>query len=188
MNYVYCEQWSNSYKEALRPIDEKKAKQKHEKNQTYSALVDNIHTPKIALQLVDNAIFISFLDEKLRDHWEFHIQKHLDCNDFILGMVVCRHYYDDSDELLEAMIYIYNGFLKKNFFTYTGKLPNGDELTYSEDCLDFSENQIVYPNFGQYDEIIEFCERYRKRIIDNPLFPQIDFNFQELYKKDLRKT
>ncbi|MGX3067170.1 hypothetical protein [Ursidibacter arcticus] len=187
MNFFYCDDWSESYLKVYSPYDEETAKKIHEEKGIYSVIYGTYEKPRIHLKVMDNAVLVDFINKRLQRHLCFGFQRlnkkskkrDVFSNDLILTRITCR-VFNSENYLLNFVDYIFNPLHKKIYADWGSIFPKEIKIEFEKECKKFPDNWTSYPEFGNYEPIIQFCRDYRQLIIDNPPFLEIDFDYPEL--------
>lgn len=154
MDIIYCDRWAISKKKPWNIIEECDAKLRHEKKESYSAIVKDSNRITNIVEVTDKYISVYFLDEKLRSYlfYVFDIVK----NNNVFLRTVTYYLYDDFENIKKECTmakYEENGYIvieQNNFITNVS--------TETDIIDDVSGNWDNFPNFGQYQSL---CKKER---------------------------
>lgn len=154
MIYSYAEKWSRSYKEALKPLTEEQARQRHEAGSLYTVLLGEKNRPHTIIETRDHYFGVEFMDEQLRPHSVYQFKRQPDGRLFMV-MAVFREFQGDSTKLQQAhrLSFEPDGHVRSFETDYVN---NPNEETVVEKYIDVSLNWEPYPAFGDYASIARF--------------------------------
>jgi len=151
MNYSYAEKWSRSYKEAIKPLTEAKARKRHESGQLYSVLIGNATRPTSFVEIRGDYVGVEFNDENLEQASSFTFQRQPDGRLF-MSRAVFRQFDETKKSVFGHSLHFrpdgYVLSVEEDFRTNT--------VTRREKTMDVSLNWEPYPKFGDYEGIARF--------------------------------
>lgn len=152
MSCSYAEKWSRSYKEALKPLTEAQARERHEAGKLYTVLLGGPERPRAIVETRDHYFGIEFLDDHLRAHTTYQFKRQPDGRLFMV-MAVFRRFADDVKGAV---------FGQSLHFKTDGHVLSIEEdfrsrtETRTEKRMDVSLNWEPYPAFGNYASIARY--------------------------------
>lgn len=154
MNLTYCDKWSIGKKKPWNYIDESEAKLRHQRKETYSAIMNENNKVMNIVEVTNRAVIVYFLDEKLCSYLSY-VFRIVDENNIFLNTATYYSYDGLTDIKKECTMVSFekNGYIimeQKDLFTNISK-----ETDFMNDV---SMNWDVLPEFGQYQSL---CRKER---------------------------
>lgn len=175
--YAYCKSWFWADRMTNNPISEAEARRRHERRELYTVAVGGFDHPSAVIEMFRAALAVTFLDRLQRRglDYEFHELKPLR---LFLSMAVRRVYCPATGEMVARMEAgrkqpdqpwaqfladadrVLDGRSVKfdvDGATFYGASRHGDarKLVMSGPRWDVSGFWLPYPEFGQYDHLLE---------------------------------
>lgn len=149
----YCKSWFWAKKHATNILTEEQARKAHNERERYTVLVNSTERPYAVIDVVGGEGFVgvTFLDEVLRESLSYNF-KEIEAGKLFLSMATHREFFDDKDQVRLGTSYVFNqdgGLIitKESFEPHT--------LKEARSTTDVSGNYEDYPNFGEYDHLLE---------------------------------
>ena len=148
-NLVYCKSWFRAKKSPIQIWDEGKAREAHEARKLYTVLLGDPERPQCFIEINNDFVGVSFLDDKLRETLTYQFQE-IEDGKLFLTMATYRDFEGDTDKVSEGTSYIFNQDgniqIRKESF-------NPHDLKVSDTNGDVDGNYEDYPGFGSYESI-----------------------------------
>jgi len=150
-NYFYCKSWFWAKKRPTEMWTEDQARKAHNDRKTYTVLVREVEHPYAVVEVANDFVALTFLDDLLRQSMSYHFTE-VEPGKLFLSMVTHREFDGDTDEVRIGHSYIFNQdgglIIRKRTFS-----PNG--LEEANSSTDVSRNYEKYPDFGDYEHLLK---------------------------------
>ncbi len=151
MSVSYAERWSNRKQEAINPLEEAAARERHEAGQPYVALLGKPQQPDayVEVRLEVGFVGVHFMDAKCRNGMTYLFGRSNGNGQLFLEQIVRREYADGDDvDQLETYF-----FEPPNLVTVEKKNYRTREIEQYNTTTDLSGNWEPIPTFGHYESI-----------------------------------
>lgn len=174
---AYCVSWFWPERDAIKPISQKEARQRHAEREEYTAVFGGFASPEIVVLLARGLVGVAFPDRFYRRALEYHFYEE-EPGRLFLAVAIRRTYIPATDEMVARM----EAGRKKpdqpwaQFCADMDKVVEGTSLSFEQDnsvleqwehfaepydyrerrfSWDTSELWEPYPELGQYDHLLE---------------------------------
>jgi len=146
----YCKSWFRAKKRPTEVWSEEQAREAHLSKQLYTAVIGVVEKPFCFLEINDKFVGVGFLDERSRESL-YYAFKEIEPGTLFLSMATYREFEGDTDSVSLGTTYVFGpeGTVKMQRQHFN---PHSKEVAYSS--TDVSGNYSVWPEFGEYDELI----------------------------------
>lgn len=146
MEILYCEKWWIIEKKPLKPMSEESARLRHQKRQSYTAILSKNGQPRFIINIADKWVSIAFLDDLYRKYLQYDF-KEIKSDKIFLNTVIYWEYEDNSDSEISTMMLRYQE--SGDILMEKRNLKTG-EVEERETHDNVERNWEDYPLFGQY--------------------------------------
>lgn len=148
MDTFYCRSWFRAKKQPIGVMDSEKARELHNARKQYTVLIDSIDKPSNFVEINDDFVGVSFLDEELREYLTYQFQE-IDKNKLFLSMATHREFNDDG-HIIRGTTYYFNtnGTIKIEKEDF-----EKEQLDVASSQSDIHNNWENYPVFGEYSKL-----------------------------------
>ena len=147
----YAEKWLVLDRKALNAISPTEAAQRHASRVEYAAIIGDPDSPSHVVSLAGPWVTVSFLDDDRREYLLYSFKEVRPGNVF-LSQAIYREFIEDSGEVSSATIFA---------FRENGKIiierhdMSTDQIETRKAQADAAPNWDRYPEFGQYDSLLQ---------------------------------
>ncbi|KAA1184495.1 lytic transglycosylase [Rhizobium tropici] len=152
MKVFYCKSWFQAQKRPTEVWTEEKARKCHLEGALYTALIGSIESPTCVLQIKNDFVAVSFLDNHLRDY-VVYVFSESSPETLFLERATHREYVGDTDQIDHASIYY---FKQDGSLTITRQFFNPHRSEKAVSSTDVAANFSPKPEFGHYEDFIRF--------------------------------
>ncbi len=149
--YFYCKSWFWAKKRPTEMWTEEQARKAHDDRKTYTVLVKDVERPYAVVEVANDFVGVTFLDEKLRQSLSYQFEE-VEPGKLFLSMATHREFDGDNDQVKAGNSYIFNQdgslIIRKQSF-------NPQSLEEANSSTDVSGNYENYPDFGEYDHLLK---------------------------------
>ncbi len=148
--FFYCKSWFWAKKKPTGLLSEEQAKLLHDNKETYTILVNDIYKPFAVIEVSNDFISVNFLDDLLRNKLSYQFEE-VELRKVFLSMATYREYDGEQDGVCLGTSYV---FAKGGDLIIRKQIFNPSSLEESQSTIDVSGNYESYPDFGNYNDIL----------------------------------
>ena len=151
----YWKSWFRAKKKATELWSHEKAEAAHRNRQTYTALVGSAERPRCFLDVADKVIAVGFLDSLLRESLTYAF-KEVEAGKLFLTMAVHREFETDTDQVTVGITYTFD---QTGVVQIRREVFNPHRVESATSTFDPTTNDVVWPAFGTYDDLVRVERR-----------------------------
>jgi hypothetical protein len=157
----YCKSWFRAKKRPTEIWTEDQARAAHLSKRLYTAIVGSLEKPFCFLEINDKFVGVGFLDDKARESL-YYAFKEVEPGKLFLTMATYREFDGDTDTVRVGTSYVFGqtGLVKVQRQHFN---PHRKEV--SDSFVDVSGNYLHWPEFGEYDELIQVERDTKSRVL-----------------------
>lgn len=157
MQITYCEQWSRNYLHPHNPLTEQQARERHQRNELYTALLGEPMRPNCFLEFsAYRSVCVEFLDQSLRTYRLYSFSEE-DETKLFLEQVVIRQFVHATGAQSDGDVYYFklDGRLFVEHYCVGATAPSV-MISSEEKRADITHNWEPCPEFGHYEGLARF--------------------------------
>ncbi|MBY5835534.1 hypothetical protein J3P71_30790 (plasmid) [Rhizobium leguminosarum] len=150
MTLFFCKSWFRAEKCPTEVWTEEKAGECHANGTLYTVLVGSIEHPICFLEIKNDFVGVSFLDDRLREYVEY-VFAESSPEMLFLQRATHREYVGGTDKIDSGSTYYFKG---DGSLVISRQCFNPHRLEKTTGTADVTENYSRKPDFGQYEDLI----------------------------------
>jgi hypothetical protein len=150
MEIHYTDGWFRAKKRPGELLADKDAKALYDRRGLHAAVIGPLDKPRAFIELNNDYVGVSFLDERLREYLSYAFQE-IEAGKLFLTRATHRYFDGDTDRVRKGTTYIFKP--SGNVTVINEEFPNGGK-TQHETTADVAGNWESYPAFGAYDSLV----------------------------------